>query len=155
MNWKRMKLYEIIPGKLYQRGNFRKLTKEEKLQFLSYNKINIVVGLAGKKSKDLEELEKCGKLYYFYYPFADIGGTLTQENKENLLRVSKEVASLIEKGNCAVSHCHRGRNRSALMNCLIWVQLTGKTGKEAVSLMREKRPNSLGNEQFVRFLEEL
>ena len=67
----------------------------------------------------------------------------------------KELGStLIQNGHRVLSHCGLGLNRSALVAGLILVNL-GMNGKEAVTLLRQKRPGALFNRIFASYLQSL
>jgi hypothetical protein len=89
-------------------------------------------------------------MLYVYYPIYD--DDLPDLNR--LHAVAKLGASLIENGHCVLSHCGLGLNRSALIAGLI-LHYLGMSGKEAVGLLREKRPGALYNDKFAAYLESL
>ena len=89
-------------------------------------------------------------LLYIYYPIND--GRLPDKKKLNAL--GKFGSSLIEGGHKVLAHCGLGLNRSALVAGIILVTM-GMKGKQAVALIREKRPGALYNPIFARYLESL
>jgi protein-tyrosine phosphatase len=146
--YRKIKLHEILPGKLYQRGEFKDFPLLDKLHVFEVNQIHLVANLIKNKDHELAE-----KVAYFHYPIPD--NKLSEKDKEILLKAAKSFADSIAFGNAALVHCHAGRNRSALFSALICMSYLEINGKEAIELLREKRPNSLANEHFVKFLEEL
>ncbi len=89
-------------------------------------------------------------MLYVYFPIYD-------EDLPDLKRlhaVAKMGASLVEGGYKVLAHCGMGLNRSALMVGLILVYL-GFDGKDAVALLRSKRPGALFNQNFASHLEAL
>ncbi len=86
-------------------------------------------------------------MLYVYFPiFDDDLPDLTR-----LHSVAKLGATLVEKGYKVLSHCGMGLNRSALMAGLILTYL-GMNGKDAVELLRRKRPGALFNDKFAAYL---
>lgn len=89
-------------------------------------------------------------MLYVYFPIYD-------EDLPDLKRlhaVAKMGAGLVEGGYKILAHCGMGLNRSALMAGLILVYL-GVDGKDAVALLRSKRPGALFNQNFASYLETL
>ncbi|HYK90214.1 MAG TPA: dual specificity protein phosphatase family protein [Acidobacteriota bacterium] len=89
-------------------------------------------------------------MLYVYFPIFD-------EDLPDLRRlhaIARMGASLVDGGYKVLAHCGMGLNRSALMAGLILVYL-GMDGKDAVRLLREKRPGALFNENFASYLETL
>ncbi len=140
-----MKVHEIIPGRLYQRGLFGKLTRREKSRELSRLGVGCVVALAGPIDDDLDAL--LGSRYV-YLPIPD--GAKLDEN--SLLENADEVGGWMEDGVGVLTHCRAGRNRSSLFSALLAVRILGCSGEQAVALLRNNRKNSLANEHFVNFL---
>jgi len=87
------------------------------------------------------------KLLYIYYPIHD--GELPDRKKLHAL--GKFGAMLIDEGHKVLSHCGLGLNRSALVAGVILVDM-GMKGKEAVELIRSKRPGALFNPKFAKYL---
>lgn len=140
-----LRTYSIIPGKLYQSGKFLELPLETKINELQKLGIKIVVNLWTTPDKELQDAFP----YYYHLPIPD--GILKKQRV--LLNFAKEISQLAEKENCAVlSHCYSGRNRSGLFSALFSMEVLNISGIESVDLIRERRPNSLTNENFVYFL---
>jgi protein-tyrosine phosphatase len=87
------------------------------------------------------------KLLYIYYPIRD--GRLPEKKKLHAL--GNFGAMLIGEGHKVLSHCGLGLNRSALVAGIILVSM-GMKGKEAVELIRTKRPGALFNPTFAKYL---
>jgi protein-tyrosine phosphatase len=87
-------------------------------------------------------------MLYIYFPIFDDG----LPDLVKLHSVAKLGASLIETGHRVLSHCGMGFNRSALIAGLILIYL-GMDGKEAVELIRIKRPGALFNDNFAEYLQ--
>jgi protein-tyrosine phosphatase len=86
-------------------------------------------------------------MLYVYFPIFDEG--LPDLNK--LHAVARLGARLVANGEKVLAHCGMGFNRSALVAGLILTYL-GMTGADAVTLLREKRPGALFNENFASYL---
>jgi len=86
-------------------------------------------------------------MLYIYFPIFDEG----LPDLEKLHAVARMGAGLIRSGHRVLSHCGMGFNRSALVAGLIMTYL-GVTGPEAVSLIRDRRPGALFNDNFADYL---
>lgn len=137
-----MKLHTIIPGKLYQRGEFPNAPREELHETLRRHNIQVIVGLAGKTNPHVN-------CFYVYEPIAD--GAIDDDTMDEMERIANEVMVWAE-GGAILTHCHGGRNRSALMSALLVMRINKCSASEAIELVRSGRPNSLANEHFVKAL---
>jgi len=86
-------------------------------------------------------------MLYIYFPIFDED----LPDLEKLHAVARMGAGLIRSGHKLLSHCGMGFNRSALMAGLIMIYL-GRTGPDAVELIRQRRPGALFNENFASYL---
>ena len=86
-------------------------------------------------------------MLYIYFPIFDED----LPDLEKLHAVARMGAALIKSGHKLLSHCGMGFNRSALMAGLIMIYL-GRTGPDAVELIRQRRPGALFNENFASYL---
>lgn len=142
-----MKVHEIIPGRLYQRGEFDGFSPEAKLARLRELGIRYVVNLVKNIDEDI-----ASEVTYFHHPIPD--GKRIEPGA--LLGLARGVATLMgSMGGATLVHCHAGRNRSGLLNALIARELLGLPGSEALGLVQERRPNSLANEKFAEFVASL
>ncbi len=89
-------------------------------------------------------------MLYVYFPIYDEG----LPDLTRLHAVARMGAGLVKDGYRVLSHCGMGFNRSALMAGLILIYL-GMDGKDAVALLRRKRPGALFNDNFASYLETL
>jgi hypothetical protein len=110
--------------------------------------IRVVVDLEG-------ELDHCvptlpGHVLYVYFPIYDEG----LPDLGRLHGVARLAASAYRAGECVLSHCGMGFNRSALVAGLVMVEL-GATGVEAVARLRERRKGALFNTIFADYLASL
>lgn len=141
-----MKMYEILPGRLYQRGHIDHLPAVEVQEALRKHNIGVVVNLHNRPSGNL------GRVLYIHWPIPDnkLPDEITLKALANLL------ASIIQWSHKAVLvHCNAGRNRSALLSALIVRAIHEISGKEAMEFVQGKRPNALANPHFVEFLERI
>ena len=86
-------------------------------------------------------------MLYIYFPVYDEG--LPDLNKLHAL--ARLGAQLVASGEKVLAHCGMGFNRSALVAGLVLTYL-GMNGADAVTLLREKRPGALFNENFANYL---
>ena len=140
-----MKIYEILPNALYQSAEFFKLPIREKLKNLSEFGIDIVVNLYKNEDKELEK----HLFAYVYFPMPD-GKTFDVKGVETL---SSLMAQSVFAGHRVLTHCHAGRNRSGFVNAMaLWKIVPGMTGRKALELVRERRPNAIDNPYFEKYL---
>ncbi|HYL99647.1 MAG TPA: dual specificity protein phosphatase [Blastocatellia bacterium] len=86
-------------------------------------------------------------MLYVYFPIYD-------EDLPDLAKlhgIARLATELVKTGHKVLSHCGLGLNRSALVTGLILTNL-GMSGKDAVELIRAKRPGALFNETFESYL---
>jgi protein-tyrosine phosphatase len=98
------------------------------------------------------DLDSCipttpNRVLYIYFPIFD--EELPDLSKLHAL--ARLGADVIAGGHKVLSHCGMGFNRSALLAGLILVHL-GFSGREAVALLRAKRPGALFNTVFADYL---
>ena len=119
--------------------------KIEDWEPLEEHGISVVFDLDG-------DLDTCipttpNRVLYIYFPIFD-------EELPDLAKLhglAKLGAEVIEGGHKVLSHCGMGFNRSALLAGLILVHM-GFSGREAVALLRAKRPGALFNTVFADYL---
>ena len=85
---------------------------------------------------------------YIYFPIDD---ALSLPDLEKLHAVARMGAIMVSSGLKVLSHCGMGHNRCALIAGLILTNL-GMPGKDAVQLIRSKRPGALYNKAFADYL---
>lgn len=95
-------LHEIIPGRLYQRGNMLKWPAARKRQVLGERGISVVVNCWNKVDPDLSGMVD----HYLDWPIA------TNELPPDADLVTEYVAGLVRAGHIALIHCEAGVNRS-------------------------------------------
>lgn len=142
-------VWEILPGKLYQRAKTHNLDFETKVQGFEHYGIDIGVSMApptGDPHLALILME------HIHLPIPDsrIRDVLGLES------LAMELASAIEQGPLTVvTMCNAGRNRSGLLSALIVRELTGLPGWAAMDLVRKERPEALANPYFEEYLASL
>ncbi len=141
-----MRLYEIIPGKLYQRGALRRVSPEKGVRLLQEHGITHMLALWHPDSPEIR-----AAVHYFHYPMPD-GKAL---NRDELWAISRMMADYIHLGGRVLVTCHAGRNRSGLMNALIVRRLLKCSGAQALAEVRARRPNAVANPTFAAYLEGL
>ena len=107
--------------------------------------ITAVIDLDGDLDLNIPNIPN--HMLYVYFPIFDEG--LPDLNK--LHAVAKLGARLVANGDRVLAHCGMGLNRSALVAGLVLTYL-GMKGKDAVALLREKRPGALFNKNFAAYI---
>lgn len=138
---------EILPGQLYQRGLFDRWPIEQKIELIAQGRIGAVACLVNKH--DIEMAQLLGRSYIFY-PVSD-GRTVDR----GLEFIAYDLSQVIRLGKAVIVHCRAGRNRSGLLAALVVMEVTGCSGKEALGLVQERRPNALANPHFCAYLRDL
>ncbi len=87
-----------------------------------------------------------------YAPNDDGERPLTAAQIKGAIRAAKEVARAFSAGQRVLVSCFMGRNRSGFVMALALHLLYGMSGDQARSLIREKVPYALSNDDFNRFL---
>lgn len=145
-------IWEIIPGKLYQRGKLHGMPPERKMRGLIHYGITHSVAFAPPTpDPDLVAWDLADIIGYTHFPISD--GLLKTDDR--LLEMASGFVKEINDGGCMLMMCNAGRNRSGLMSSLIVRELLGVSGVEAMELIRLHRPRALANLNFERFLESL
>lgn len=140
-----MKVYEIIPGKLYQRGSISDV--KNLYQELKDLGIKTVINVRTKKDWIINHDD----LYYAHYPLPD-GKNVPYTEAE---KVAAFATLRIQNGYPVLVYCNAGRNRSSFVNALIMRRL-GYDIKDAVTHIRKVRPGAFGsNEGYAEYLEAL
>lgn len=107
--------------------------------------ITAVIDLDGNLDLGIQNIPNY--MLYVYFPICD--DDLPDLNKLHAL--AKLGARLVANGEKVLAHCGMGFNRSALVAGLVLTYL-GMKGEDAVTLLREKRPGALFNENFAAYL---
>ena len=143
-----MKVYEILSGKLYQRGRFDKWPKERKLLELGELGITIVANMIRIPDEDISGPDG---VEYYMLPIAD--GKI--KDPDMLNRLADRLLQRILEGQKVLIHCNAGRNRSGLVSALIVRGYYNISGQKALNYVRRKRPQAIANPHFEAYLEGL
>ena len=143
-----MKVYEILTGKLYQRGRFDKWPKKRKLLELGELGITVVVNLIQIPDEDIAGPDG---VEYYMLPIAD--GKI--KDPDILNRLADRLVQRIMEGKKVLIHCNAGRNRSGLLSALVVRRYYHISGQEALNYVRGKRPRAIANPHFESYLEGL
>jgi protein-tyrosine phosphatase len=123
---------EIIPGKLYQRGQFLTWPAAQKRGLLDRMKVDTVVNLWSKVDPDLSS-EKLGFTYLCWLT----SPSAVPEGADVLVEV---VARRLEHGGCALVHCEAGRGRSVWLAARVFSRYTGCGRPAALDHVRQCVP---------------
>ncbi|HEV2357178.1 MAG TPA: dual specificity protein phosphatase [bacterium] len=142
-----MEIFEILDGRLFQSG-----APEEAAEWQSIHarSIDAVIDLYGTLDPGVPTVPN--SILYIFWPIEDTAA-LPDMGIMNVL--VDAVVSLIALGHRVLVHCHRGKSRSGLLNALVAMKILGISGREAVDLVRRRRPGALGNAVFTAYLEAL
>ncbi len=143
-----MKVYEIIPGSLYQRGRFDKWPKKRKLLELEELGITVVANMIRIPDEDIAGPDG---VEYYMLPIPD--GKI--KDPDMLNRLADRLLQRILGGKKVLIHCNAGRNRSGLVSALVVRRYYKISGQEALNYVRGKRPQAIANPHFEAYLEEL
>lgn len=143
-----MKLYEILPDRLYQRGKPHRHSDQVKVGMLEDKRIGLVVGLVSPPDPFFDAW---GGLY-LYRPMPD--GKFRPELALQLEHIADAVTWTLRQSDiAALVYCEAGRNRSSLLSALIVKRLLGFSGAAALEYVLEKRPNAFSNLEWREYLE--
>jgi protein-tyrosine phosphatase len=120
----------------------------EDWQYVEEHGITVVIDLEGEIDPGIPTIPN--HILYVYFPIYD-------EDLPDLTKmhaVARMAASLVAAGHKVLSHCGMGFNRSALLAGLILVYM-GAEGKDAVQLLKGRRPGALFNQVFADYLQSL
>lgn len=145
-----MKLHEILPGRLYQRGLTRDVREASCFAACEERGIEVVACVVAAPDLRLKSwLERRGGEYIFL-PFAD-------GNHVPALAVAlgDYLAQQVLRGRPTLIHCRAGRNRSGFVSALVVRSVLGVDGREALQHVQLARPNAIANEAFAEYLRRL
>ena len=137
-----MEIVEIKPG-LYQSSAF---TDQDFFQLKKLS-IGVVIDLEGGFDPQFP-----GLISYLYWPIEDMPWLPDKEQLRSVAEYGYRMWKTCQQK--VLVHCTGGLNRSGLVNGVI-LNLEGMSGKDAVKLIREKRPEALFNLVFANYLENL
>lgn len=126
----RMSANEIIPGKLYQRGQFLTWTYDQKRKFLSDRGITLVVNLWSKFDSDLS-----GLCTYFCWE------TSPHEVPKNAITTIDFLRDSMLNGHVVLIHCEAGRGRSVWLAARVASKMWGASGPDTWQRVKAAVPN--------------
>lgn len=143
----RMRLYCIWPGQLWQGGrtNPRPMPLEQKLTTLRESGITIIVALHSRKDDDVAAVYGNN---YIWSPIPDSANAPFQK----IERLADFVAEKVRSGDVVLSSCNMGRNRSSLLSIMLLNRLHNMPVVDAISHVRQVRPNALATPAFEEYL---
>ena len=144
-----MRVYEILPGRLYTRGTLRKMSPEAKRDGLWELGINVVVNLTRRIDVTLRDTLS---LMYIHYPMPD--GRLDEAQWIYIGQLASFLAERIKQNARVLIHCNAGRNRTGLLAALVVARVKSISTEEALAYVRHRRPLAVDNPHFERYLEE-
>lgn len=139
----RLKLVEILPGKLYTRGQLPDWAGPSDLASVG---VTLALSLTARGEPGL-----AGWGGYLHLPMSD--GADQQEDLAGA--ASRRVVNEIVRGGEALVMCHAGRNRTGLVVCLALRRLLKVSGSEALDFFRARRPMGVANQAFETYLRSL
>lgn len=86
-------------------------------------------------------------------PLDDHGRPLSEAEWCIIIRGASFAAHNVLRGRRTLVTCRMGINRSGIITAMAVCLVTGCTGREAVALVRDKRPGALINTSFARHVE--
>lgn len=144
-----MKLIEIWPERLYQRGEFRKLPLSEKQARLAAAGITAVLNVSPRLDAELQAA--MGPAAYLHAPIAD---SAHADFAVVEAAAAWALGALNAPDSRLLVHCHAGRNRSSLLSAILLMELYEMAGLDAVAHLRLVRPNALATDAFVDYLKQ-
>jgi dual specificity protein phosphatase-like protein len=143
-----VKIYHIIPGKLYQSAYTHQLGDDQLRLLLKEFRITMIVNLWSKKDPRIEELG----LRYLHVPLSD--GQVRSDTIEKAIDIANAINLALAKEECILIHCRGGRNRASFISGLT-LYIRGMTGAQAAAVVCAVRPRAFSNQNFQKYLEGL
>jgi protein-tyrosine phosphatase len=130
---------EILPGQLYQRGNFLAWPAAQKHEMLKELGIDLVLNVWLKVDPDLSGM------MYLNVPL------LSRSVPPAFDYVCRAVAASILKGHVALVHCEAGKNRSVFACARIVMLLNKWSADQAMDYVLQRVPNAKVNDHLLEF----
>lgn len=129
----RMSAREIVPGLLYQRGQFLTWTADQKMRMLGDRGITTVVNLWSKVDPDLSNMGD--EFLYLCW--------LTSPHKipSGVRHMAALIAYRMENSGAVLIHCEAGRGRSVWLCARVVAAHKGWTHKHALDYVESVFPN--------------
>jgi protein-tyrosine phosphatase len=143
------KVTEMIDGRVFQRGEFRKFPLEYKLEELKHLGVTAVLNVCPKIDPELANAFPG----YRYMPLSD-APVMTNDRLDKIFKAAEWAGFWLEQdpNRKLLVHCRAGRNRSSLMSAMLMVRLLKESGSFALELTRDRRPRALDNPAFEHLL---
>lgn len=135
MKGRQMRIYEMIPKKLYMSRKTSGISVGNKLSTIKNLGIDVIVNLCCATDEEV----KYEVYEYIRFPQPD----KVRPDVDAYNRMAEYLIGKMEKGHVVLVHCAGGRNRSGFMCALLLMHWTGMSGIEARKVIQEKRPGSL------------
>ena len=142
-----MRIYEIIPKKLYMSRKTSGIAPRNKLPAIKNHKIDVIVNMCCATDEEV----KYEVFEYIRFPQPD----KVRPDINTYNPMAEYLIGKMEKGHVVLVHCSGGRNRSGFMCGLIVMHWTGMNGIDARKLIQEKRPGSISRKIISDALDEL
>lgn len=108
----RKRFNEILPGRLYQRGQILTWTRAEKTQILAERRIKGIVNFWPKQDVDLADV---GLDWYLFVP-AERSSMMVEPR---VMRIAEFVSAQIRAGVPVLALCEAGKTRSVFFSILV------------------------------------
>lgn len=140
-----MKVYEIWPGALYQRGRTNSLPTEELHAFAHEKNIGLVIQVSNRPDHRWSFITR---FIHQYFP----DGRHPAAYAEAVGYAVREAARIIRNGGAVLVFCNAGRNRASFVSSLILREIGYRDC--TVERLRALRPGAFGsNEVLAQYLE--
>lgn len=137
---------EVLPGRLYQRGQFLTWPARQKRKLLDNLGITVVVNLWHKIDADLSP-DDHGRIYINWHVSPSDAATV-----KNAWPLVELLAKLMHRGERVLVHCEAGRGRSVWLCAELVKAVTGMSGLEALSHVRERIPAENMRPELIQHL---
>jgi protein-tyrosine phosphatase len=142
-----MEIFEILKNQLYQSGAPEGDADWQPIHEL---KIDVVVDLHGTLDPGVPTAPN--SVLFIYWPIED-HPELPDLRMLDVL--TDAIVREILDGHKALVHCHKGKSRSGMFNAIVVMKLLGVDGARAIEVVRQGRPDSLGNQSFAAYVASL
>lgn len=139
-----MKIYEILPGLLYQSGKMLERPEAEVKAAMLSRQVHTVYNMWHTEDTRISSSVS----EYWLLPMPD--GRVA--SPERWIQIGYSAALQMRLGRVVMTQCYGGRNRSGLVSAIAVSVYLGITGKEAAGMVMAVRPSALSNEHFLEFL---
>src|SRR5687767_7728110 len=133
-----------ITSEIFVRGNLRNVDLVDLGATVAQNKIDVIVSLVGEPISLISSWVHT----YIVYPIPD--SKLKLEVEVELNELADQLAEMVREGKKILVNCNAGRNRSCLLIAMTLMRLRSWSGKQALTFVRERRPNAIANPHFER-----